>query len=659
MIDHATIDRIFSTAQIYDVVSDFVSLKKRGINYIGLCPFHNEKTPSFIVSPAKNICKCFGCGKGGSPVNFIMEKETLSYPEALRYLAKKYNIEIQEKELTPEQIAQHSERESLFTINEFARKYFSDILLNNKEGQAIGLSYFRERAFRDDTIQKFGLGYALETPRDVFSKEAIAKGFKKEFLVKTGLTVEGDRDYLADRFRGRVLFPVHTVSGKVVAFGGRVLKTDAKTAKYINSPESEIYRKREQLYGIFFAKQQIVKSDNCYLVEGYIDVISMHQAGIENVVASSGTALTPDQIRILRRFSQNVTTVFDGDRPGIEATLKNGEILLAEGMNVKSLLLPNGEDPDDFVRRQNASEAIEYINNNQKDFILFKLQLLLEDAKGDPVKRATLIKDVARSIALVPDSILRSVYVRECSKLLEIEESLLYVELKMKVPQASLPQPDGRRDGARPVSTGASIDTAQHDSIDTAQYDSRDAARHVSTASSTEREIIRCLMRYGERKIGLGETEISVARYIINDLEADDLELGTALYQLCIEKAKEFADDETWVAEPYFTQHRNADISRLASDLVTDHYTLSKMHKRLKASLETEEERLHEIIPRAIYEFKNKVLAQNRKELQQQIKTAQESGDLESIPAVIRQIAALDEIKKQLAKYLGERIIIK
>ena len=635
MIDHSTVDKIFSTAQIYDVVSDFVSLKKRGTNYIGLCPFHNEKTPSFIVSPAKNICKCFGCGKGGSPVNFMMEKETLSYPEALRYLAKKYNIEIQEQELTPEQIAQHSERESLFTINEFAQKYFSDILNNNAEGQAIGLAYFRERGFRDDIIRKFGLGYALENPRDIFSKEAIKKGYKKELLAKTGLTIEGDNHYIADRFRGRVIFPVHTLSGKVVAFGGRVLKTDAKTAKYVNSPESDIYKKREQLYGMFFAKGQIVKSDGCYLVEGYIDVISMHQAGIENVVASSGTALTVEQIRIIRNFTKNITTVFDGDKPGVEATLKNGEILLAEGMNVKSLLLPNGEDPDDFVRRQNASEAIDYINKNQKDFILFKIQLLLDDAKGDPIKRATLIKDIAHSISVIPDGIVRSVYVRECSKLLEVEESVLYAGIKAPPrPQASSQPPPKEGEQA-----GASSPPPLED-----------------LGEAFEREIIRCLMRYGEQKFHFGNNEYQVARYIINDLERDGLELVNPLYQLCIEKAKTFLDDENWVAEPYFTQNRNADISRLAADLVTDSYTLSNMHRRREPNMKTEQDRLHEFVPRAVNEFKNKFVVEKIKKL---LKQASEENNAEKELELRTEIFHLTEIRKELAKHLGERIITK
>jgi DNA primase len=428
MIDQATVERIHEASKFVEVVSEFVTLKKRGVNYIGNCPFHNEKTPSFTVSPSKEIFKCFGCGKGGNSVHFIMEHESISYVEALRYLANKYHIEIQEKELSPEEISLHTDRESMLVLNSYAQKYFSTILHQHQEGKSIGLTYFKERGFRQDIIDKFQLGYCLEE-RDAFTKEALKNGYKKEYLVKTGLTFEGDNNYFADRFRGRVMFPVHSLSGKVVAFGGRVLKTEAKTAKYLNSPESEIYHKSNELYGIYFAKQSIVKSDCCYLVEGYTDVISMHQAGIENVVASSGTALTAGQIRLIRRFSTNITVIYDGDAAGIKASIRGIDLLLEEGMNVKVLLLPDGEDPDSFARKQNASELIAYINQNQTDFIGFKTKLLLEDAGKDPVKKALLITDIVKSIAIIPDNIIRSVYVRECSKMLDIEESVLYNEI--------------------------------------------------------------------------------------------------------------------------------------------------------------------------------------------------------------------------------------
>ena len=425
MIDQPTIDRITDAAQIQDVVGDYVTLRKRGVNLLGLCPFHNEKTPSFTVSPAKGIFKCFGCGKGGNSVHFIMEHEQISYYEALKYLARKYNIEVEERELSPEEMAVRNDRESMLLVNEFAQKHFTNTLLHHIDGKAIGLSYFRERGFRDDIITKFQLGYSLEL-RDAFTQAAMKAGYNKDYLIKTGLTIEGDNHYLGDRFRGRVMFPVHTLSGKVVAFGGRILKKDDKMAKYVNSPESEIYHKSNELYGIYFAKQAIVKQDRCFLVEGYTDVISMHQSGIENVVASSGTSLTPGQIRLIHRFTENVTVIYDGDAAGIKASIRGIDLLLEEGLNIKVLLLPDGDDPDSFARKHNASDFIEYVQQNSSDFIRFKTNLLLADAGNDPVKRAGLVLDIVRSISIIPNTAIRGEYVKECSTLLNVEEQMLY-----------------------------------------------------------------------------------------------------------------------------------------------------------------------------------------------------------------------------------------
>ncbi|MDP4203320.1 MAG: DNA primase, partial [Bacteroidota bacterium] len=413
MIDQITVDKIINAAQIVEVVSDFVTLRKRGVNYLGLCPFHDERTPSFSVSPAKGICKCFSCGKGGNAVNFIMEHEQLSYYEALKYLAKKYHIEVIEKELSAEEIAQKNDRESMLALNKYAQGYFSNILHHSPEGKNVGMTYFHERGFREDIIKKFQLGYSLDQ-RDAFSAEALGKGYKKEFLVKTGLSIERDGGKIYDRFWGRVMFPVHTLSGNVIAFGGRILKKDEKAAKYVNSPESEIYHKSNELYGIFFAKQSIVKHDRCFLVEGYTDVISMHQSGVENVVASSGTSLTKGQIRMIHRFTENVTVIYDGDAAGIKASIRGIDMLLEEGLNIKVVLLPPGEDPDSFAKSQNASDFIAYIDAHQSDFIRFKTGLLLEEAGKDPIKRAALIGDLVRSIAIIPNSIIRSVYVKEC-----------------------------------------------------------------------------------------------------------------------------------------------------------------------------------------------------------------------------------------------------
>lgn len=430
MIDQGTIDRILDAAQIMDVVSDYVTLRKRGVNYVGLCPFHSDKTPSFYVSPAKGLCKCFACGKGGNAVHFIMEHEQMSYPEALRYLAKKYNIEIKERELSDEEKFVQSERESLFIVNNFARDYFQNILKNHVDGRSIGLAYFRNRGFRDDIIEKFQLGYCTDS-HDAFSKEALQKGYKKEYLVKTGLCYETDDHRLRDRFWGRVIFPVHTLSGKVVAFGGRVLANATKgvKVKYVNSPESEIYHKSNELYGIYFAKQAIVKQDRCFLVEGYTDVISMHQSGIENVVASSGTALTPGQIRMIHRFTNNMTVLYDGDAAGIKASIRGIDMLLEEGMNIKVCLLPDGDDPDSFARKHNSTEFQAFISEHETDFIRFKTNLLLEDAGKDPIKRAELIGNLVQSISIIPEAIVRDVYIKECAQLLHVEDKLLVSEV--------------------------------------------------------------------------------------------------------------------------------------------------------------------------------------------------------------------------------------
>src|SRR6056297_227482 len=428
MIDHNTIQKIIDTADIVDVVQDFVNLKKRGVNYLGLCPFHNEKTPSFTVSPSKGIYKCFGCGKGGNAVNFIMEHEHLSYPEALKYLAKKYNIEIVEKELTAEEIQQQNERDSLLVVTKFANSYFQEKLHKHTEGRAIGLSYFKERGFREDVIKTFELGYSLDI-KDAFTKAALEKGYKLTFLEKSGLTIVKDQDKF-DRFRGRVMFPIHSLSGNVVGFGGRILKKDVKAAKYLNSPESEIYHKSRILYGMYQAKKAITQKDHCFLVEGYTDVISMHQAGIENVVASSGTSLTVEQIRLIKRFTPNVTIIYDGDPAGIKASLRGIDLVLEEGLNVKVLLLPDGEDPDSFAKSKGASGFQEYLKKNETDFIQFKTRLLLETTENDPIARSRLITNVVQSIAVIPNTITRSVYIRECSKLLDVSEDILYTEVR-------------------------------------------------------------------------------------------------------------------------------------------------------------------------------------------------------------------------------------
>lgn len=655
MIDQATIDRIIDAAKIEEVVGDYVSLRRRGVNMIGLCPFHNEKTPSFTVSPAKGICKCFGCGKGGNSVNFIMELEQLNYYEALKHLAKKYNIEVVEKELTAEQLAYRNDRESMFIVNEFAKNYFSTTLHEHIDGKSIGMSYFRERGFNEDIIRKFQLGYSLDT-RDAFTQEAQKQGYNKEYLVKTGLTLENESGYVSDRFRGRVMFPVHTLSGKVVAFGGRILKKDDKMAKYVNSPESEVYHKSNELYGIFFSKQAIVKHDRCFLVEGYTDVISMHQSGIENVVASSGTSLTQGQIRLIHRFTPNVTVIYDGDAAGIKASIRGIDMLLEEGMNIKVVLLPDGEDPDSFAKKQNASDFIAYIEKNAQDFIRFKTGLLLEEAGNDPIKRAGLITDIVRSISVIPDNIIRSVYIKECSSLMGIDEKVLYNEVN-NIKNTKQEKEIERQVNARNLPPIV-VPPEEEDGEPVAQAEPvRENPYRIE-----ELMMLRYIVRYGEQVIFSEKTEdgnelnTKIIEFICAELETDELYLHDPLYALVLAEAKMRVQDPSFIAERFFLNHPNPDISRLALNLVTDKYTLCKSQYD---QLEKETDRLHDLVPRAVYEFKNKILLQMIKEKILEMKVAHEQKNITRIDELMMEISQLNHVKAALSKTLGERIIIR
>ena len=512
MIDQATIDKIMDAANIVDVVSEFVSLRKAGVNYKGLCPFHNEKTPSFVVSPAKGYCHCFSCGKGGNPVGFIMEHEQMTYPEALRWLAKKYHIEIQERELSDEEKREASERESMFIVNDWALKYFQDNLMNTRDGQAIGMQYFRSRGFRDDTIYKFQLGYALPE-RDALARAALAKGFKEQFLIETGLCYRKENGQLQDRYAGRVIFPVHTITGRVVAFGGRILTNDKNVAKYVNSPESQIYHKSNELYGIYQAKQAITRNDRCYLVEGYIDVTSMHQSGVENVVASSGTSLTTGQIRLIRRFTKNITVLYDGDSAGIHASIRGIDMLLAEGMNVKVLLLPDGDDPDSFARKHTAQEFRDYIEAHQTDFIEFKTNLLLKGVT-DPIKRSQAISSIIKSVSVIDDQITRATYMTECSHRLGINEATL-VSTVNKFIQGEMEEQlkEARREEARAAAQPPAVEV--------------DAKSDVE--SKVEYMLTQMVVRHGnevlykdvETEDG-GKINLSVSQYISYDLGQTD-----------------------------------------------------------------------------------------------------------------------------------------
>lgn len=663
MIDQATVDRIIDAANILDVVSDFVTLRKRGVNYIGLCPFHDEKTPSFSVSPSKGICKCFSCGKGGSAVHFIMEHEQLSYYEALKYLAKKYNIEIKERELTDEEKQVQSDRESMLIVNSFAQEYFTNILFEHAEGRSVGLAYFHERGFRDDIIKKFSLGYSLEQ-RDALFKEAEKRGYKKDYLLKTGLCLEGQNGYVSDRFRGRVIFPVFSLSGKVLAFGGRILKKDDKMAKYVNSPESEVYHKSNELYGIYHAKQAIVKNDCCFLVEGYTDVLSMHQSGIENVVASSGTSLTPGQIRLIHRFTNNIIVLYDGDAAGIKASLRGIDLILKEGMNIKVVLLPDGDDPDSFSRKQSAASFTEYIQSHEVDFIRFKTNLLLESAGEDPIKRAALITDIVQSISIIPDAIVRSVYTKECSRLLDVNEEILLREVNKKkfdqITKENAPSKDN-------TAVEAEVAKKSEDNIeqDVSSENAPDLPkrRAASPLDTFERSLVRYMIRYGHRVIfscpdeETGQTfEWAVLPYIMADLQQDEIKFQHPLYSQMAREAVDKYESEGEHLERYFLSHPDPEISKTAVDMVSEKYQLSKIHTKFQ-KVETEEERLAELVPRALFELKNAIVCMNIKKLRDEIKKAGKEKDTVRITELMSEITVLNGVKAALAKQLGERII--
>ena len=685
MIDKQTIDKILDAAQIVDVVSDFVTLRKRGVNYIGLCPFHDEKTGSFIVSPAKGIFKCFGCGKGGGPVHFIMEHEQLDYPSALKYLAKKYHIEVVEKELTPEEQQSQSDREAMFALNTWAQSYFTQQMNNTEDGRAIGLSYFRSRGFTDETIAKFGLGYCLDKS-DAMTMTALHSGYKADFIEKCGLGSRRDNGTWYDRFRGRVIFPVHTLSGKVVAFGGRVLKKDDKTAKYVNSPESEIYHKSNELYGIYFAKQSIVKQDRCFLVEGYTDVISMHQAGITNVVASSGTSLTPGQIRLIHRFTPNITVLYDGDAAGIKASIRGIDLLLEEGMNVKVVLLPDGEDPDSFAQNNNASDFIDFIDKNQVDFIRFKIQLLLDEIGNDPIKKAGLIQDVVRSVSLIPDNIVRSVYAKECASQLDVDEKVVLAEIQKILRTRREKELVRKSNGDYTPQSYAAEE--KHDTNPAYRQEnvgpdveSQTLNPQFSTFDKEEMNILHYVVRYGGELLFMteaGEYQ-TVSGFIIASL-VDLEEVGKSifhnpLHQRMLDCVREVKAEDNFNAAKFFTNHIDPEISAKAAELLTDKYTLSKMHTKqdeytgdptnLRAMQEHQmklEMQRKEILAReintVIHEYKAAIISNREREIEQKIREAQESKNFDEIMDFMRQKQAIIEQKKALSKEIGGRVVL-
>lgn len=652
MIDKATVERIMDAADIVDVVGDFVTLRKKGANYMACCPFHGEKTPSFSVSPSRGIFKCFGCGKAGNAATFVMEHEHLSYIEALKYLAKKYGIEVKEREITEEEQKQNNDRESMMVVSAYAQQYFTDTLLTTNEGKAVGLSYFKERGFTRNIIEKFQLGYSPDT-RSAFTDKAIKEGYKKEYLVKTGLTIERDNGTLFDRFYGRVMFPIHSLSGRVIGFGGRTLKADKNIAKYLNSPESEIYIKSNTLYGIYFAKQHIARLQKCYLVEGYTDVISMCQAGIENVVASSGTSLTYEQIKLIARFTTNVTVLYDGDSAGIKASLRGIDMLLEQGMNVKVALLPDGEDPDSYARSHNADDFRAFLDTNETDFITFKVNLLLSDVKNDPIKKSAVINDVVHSISVIPDTITRTVYTKECSRLLDVEEDILRTEIA-KLRKKKLF--DGTSHKEEPVTPTQELPT-----INEAKAKTLTMPAFISNifCQEQERELIAFMLRNGtDALFKIPDTEgneyiMSVAEYIINEIRNDDLEFQNLHYKQIFEEYNKLIKENNSEPIRHFINHPDTRICELTVNILSDEYKLSSIwNQGDKPHVD-----LTKAVPRAIAVYKSKIVQIALAKIGEQLETAQKQNNNDEVMLLLPRIITMNEQRKFFSDML-ERVIL-
>lgn len=662
MIDHATIERIKDAANIVEVVSEFVTLRKSGSNYKGLCPFHDEKTPSFYVSPARGTCHCFGCGKGGNPVGFIMEHEQMTYPEALRWLARKYHIEIKERELSDNEKREQSERESMFIVNEWAASYFQHLMHDTADGVAIGMQYFRSRGFRDDIVSKFQLGYD-ETDRRALAQKALRKGYKEDFLLKTGICYKNDRGELIDRYAGRVIFPWIGISGKVVGFGGRLLdsRTKGVNQKYVNSPDSDIYHKDRELYGIYQAKKAIAKEDRVYMVEGYTDVISMHQCGIENVVANSGTALSVHQIHILHRFTSNITLLYDGDAAGIHAALRGTDMLLSEGMNLKVLLLPDGDDPDSFARKHSADEFRKYIEEHQTDFIEFKTDLLLRGER-DPLKRSEAINSIVRSISFVTNPILRDTYLHDCSVRMGINEATLINTLNNFI-------------RSNREATASSSDNSQTTKPTTqnSQLKIQNSPSPLQQASKVEQMLVELIVRNGDTVIYNNvETEdgttvnLNVAQYIAYNLGVDGLKFANPLNSRILDEAVNHAGDEQFCAEQFFLHHSDIEISRIATDLCMDKYQLLDEQKAARADeeknadeLRVEEENrieaLRQQTEHLLNDFRMDYLEQRLRDLKRDISLA--VNDPERLQQLMEEYKTAHELRSQLARLLGNNII--
>jgi len=650
LISQDVIGNILAATRIDEVIGDFVSLKRRGVNLLGLCPFHNEKTPSFTVSPAKGIYKCFGCGKAGNTVNFLMEYEHFSYPEALKFLAKRYHIEIEEEEQTAEQIQEKNEKESLFLLNQFAQNYFSKNLLESEEGKAVGLSYMKERGFREDTIKKFGIGYSSESWDD-FSLHASGNGYKPEYLIKTGLSIQKETR-LIDRFHGRVIFPIHSVSGRIIGFGGRILTGEKNIAKYLNSPESEIYSKSKSLYGIYYAKNAIVSGDNCYLVEGYTDVISLSQAGFENVVASSGTSLTHDQVKLIQRYTSNITILYDGDPAGIKASMRGIDMILEQGMNVKIVLFPEGEDPDSFVRNNRTADVEAFIKNNAVNFILFKTRLLLAETLGDPIKKAALIKEIVGTIALIPDGISRSVYVKECSSMMNVPEQTLLNELNRNLRKKFSKKIQEER-GSEYIET----DIQEFPAAKQAEYD-------VSSGDSQEKEIIRLLLLYGNAEIvfeqvnedkEIEQVSVKIADFILQDILSDEIKFENPHCQRIFDEFAGFQQKGIIEDKDHFLHHSDPDIASLSIDLSITPYELSGNWEKNQIFVNHESEKLKDSVCSAVFAFKAKKIERMMEEIQKKMKEPVSNEDLMILMA---QLVQLKTTSMAIHDQLG-RIIIR
>lgn len=661
MIDRETIDRVFAAANIVEIVGDYVTLKRKGVNYMACCPFHNEKTPSFVVSPSKGVYKCFGCGKGGNAITFVMEHESLSFPEAVKVVAKRYGIEIQEKELTEEEVRRNDDRESMFVVNGWAADYFQQYLHESEEGRSVGLPYFaQKRGFTEATIRKFGLGFCSARGA-AMSEAALKAGYKEEYLTGVGLSIKSDRDgHLFDRFRDRVIFPVHNLSGRIVAFGGRILGTNKNVGKYLNSPESIIYSKKNELYGLYFAKRAIQQQDVAIMVEGYTDVISMHQAGVENVVASSGTSLTTEQIRLLKRFTKNITVIYDGDSAGIHASIRGIDMILAEGMNVRVVSLPAEDDPDSFARKHTADEVRTYILEHEVDFITFKAQLLMREAQRDPIKKAQLIADMVQSIVQIPDSIHRSVYTKECARIMDVDEHVLIAEVARKRHTAT-----GDRETEEFMRRqAAQIREEQYAATATNLPLYKEGIRGGSSAEALEGELVKYLLKYGHQNFDLKEgramISCNVAEVIFADLDADNLQFQNPYYNEILRTYRaewEHLGSGVEIPTRHFVNHHDPEVCKVAVDVLSsdDNYVPSQIWTQKEIHVESEMEMLSAGVPRCMALYKSKVIERMVKELNE--KLHDESLNEDQLADILQRLSMLNSAKVQLAKKVDRLLL--